>query len=443
MVLMFTLMKPEERKLTRIIFSVCFILSVSVCSEAAEPVIFHIDAKGKTGWEIGLALGHSIKAEFPDIERKIDSYLAFYTNQYDFNQIFLKRLRIIKSNINLEHKEEVDAAGSCFATSKADRLGDGQLSLNEFWFFQLITDVGRRTNCSGFGVFGLFTVSGQPIVGRNMDWPVNRDLRSIQAITVYEYEKNMLVNIGFAGYLGVITGFNSSGLFAAYLSSPMRLAYPDPPEGRYSTAFDIRKALESGSRIPEVLKMMCHLYPFSYNLLLADKADVRVLEQPEGSYGKLRTASSQLRRNLIWGRSNQIAVVNCFALYGHSNTIGSADFARWYRFRELARFNSTDKQADVPDVMKIMTETPHQIFNKTTLQSMVFTPGDCKLYLYTAPVSGIHEKHPVMKEVRMLPKFKKTAYKVQPANMLIMLIAVLLGVTLFCFYQWPLPRRKH
>jgi hypothetical protein len=36
---------------------------------------------------------------------------------------------------------------------------------------------------------------------------------------------------------------------------------------------------------------------------------------------------------------------------------------------------------------------------RNTVQSMVFTPKDKKLYLYAVPISGIHSTHPVMHEI--------------------------------------------
>ena len=194
---------------------------------AATLPIFYVDARGKGGTEIGNTLGDSVKARFSNIEQKMDAYLTQffgqiasqtgYPSQYLFNYYAVPRINAIKPNIEQRYKDEVNALGSHFVLSDNDMLGDGYLSLNELWTLQLITDIARETNCSGFGVFGDYSASGSPMVGRNLDWYTTADLRSLQAITVYIYENRALVNIGFAGFVGVITGFNSNGLFAGLL----------------------------------------------------------------------------------------------------------------------------------------------------------------------------------------------------------------------------------
>ncbi|MGV7225175.1 MAG: C45 family autoproteolytic acyltransferase/hydrolase [Nitrospinales bacterium] len=373
-----------------------FILWTGGSSYAATIPTFYVDARGKSGTEIGIALGDSIKTEFPNIEQKMDAYLAQFigqiayqtSSQYLFAYYAVPRINAIKPNIEQRYKDEVNALGSHLVLSETDMLGDGNLSLNELWALQLITDIARETSCSGFGVFGDYSASGSPIVGRNLDWNTNEDLRSLQAITVYIYENRALVNIGFAGFVGVITGFNSNGLFAGILDSPMGGPYPDPHD-KASYVFDLRSALETRTKISEAANLMYNKqYAFSHNILFADTTDVQVLEHPQGLNGQLRSAESLLNFDLFWGKSKQIAVVNFFALPGYSNERSSYNTERWYRFRELANFSVSNK-AIVNDIQSIMLDTRnlYSIFNSDTVQSVVFTPADRKLYMYA---KGIH-----------------------------------------------------
>ncbi|HEC85265.1 MAG TPA: hypothetical protein ENI48_08535 [Thioploca sp.] len=387
--------------------SLIFCLMSSVDATSTIP-IFRVDAKGKTGAEIGAALGKAVKEQFPDIGKKYDSYLASFVDQNTFNSWVQKRVNFVKPNIDQAYQDEVNAIVSNWGIVGIDQVGDGYLSLNEFWLLQLIPDIGRRTNCSGFGVFGNVSALKAPIVGRNMDWRTTEALRSIQAITVYEYEKITFVNIGFAGYVGVISGFNSDGLFVAHLDSPLGKRYPEPI-GDHAIVFDLRKVLEKTTKISAAaISLSKQQYGFSHNILMADTKDVEVLEQPQGQKAHLRNATSPLRIEMSWGKPNQIAVVNCFVLRNSPlNCISSIDRFRWHRFRTLAKFNSTDNQAHVKDVIKIMFDkvNPYQeIFNQNTVQSIVFTPKDKRLHLYTVPISGIHSAHPVMYEIpNLLP----------------------------------------
>lgn len=81
-------------------------------------------------------------------------------------------------------------------------------------------------------------------------------------------------------------------------------------------------------------------------------------------------------------------------------------YDRWSRFQTPANFNPTDNRAHAADVMCIMLNTANgpynQTFNDITVQSMVFTPADKKLYLYTVPESRIHDSSPVMNEMAIV-----------------------------------------
>ncbi|HIE01189.1 MAG TPA: hypothetical protein EYP59_13025 [Thiotrichaceae bacterium] len=424
------------KRMTQIKFySLIWFLMVSFEASSTLPV-FHVDAKDKTGVGIGNTLGKAFKKQFPDIEKTYDTYLGSFVVQEQFNEWVQKRVNVIKPNIDPAYRDEVNAIASTWTLSSQDQLGDGFLSKNEFWVIQLIPDIGRRTNCSGFGVWGHFSALNSPIVGRNMDWSTNEGLRSLQAITVYEYDNQSIVNIGFAGYVGVVSGFNSEGLFLAHLDSPLGKAYPEPPIGDDAIVFDLRKVLETKNRISTAARDLSkQQYGFSHNILMADTFDVQVLEQPQGQQANLRTDISFLRIEKSWEKVNQIAVVNCFALRSSpANCIRTVDGYRWNRFKTRAQFNR-DNQAQVKDVSQIMFDTanPHQeIFNHKTVQSMVFTPKDKRLYLYSVPISGIHSTHPMMHEIiDLLPTAQVSKSWFNPINGLLVITAlILVGVVI-------------
>jgi len=349
----------------------------------ADVPVIRLDPTAVTTWEKrGQMMGDAVKAEFPNIEHTIDSYLADLVEyQQAIFDNYIRRMPKIRDNISQAYVEEVNGLYSRFTSISATSiLGDGLLSHEEFWGFQLIPDIGRWTNCSGFGVFGDYSSSGKPIVGRNLDWPVTNDAKQIQAIIVYQWGEGVeVVNIGFAGFLGVITGYNSSGLFAGIFDSDMGGAYPTLTNQR-SYVFDLRYVLESFSSIADASTYLSSQpYAFSHNILLADKTDVHVLEHPEGVNAQLRTATTPLRSDISWGKTNQIAVVNFFVSQGFSNGARSWNYDRWDRLRTLAKFDDISK-ATVDEVKSVMHDTANgpynQIFNRLTVQSMVFTPSD-------------------------------------------------------------------
>jgi hypothetical protein len=415
----------------KIINFLTFILYIilSLSANATLPV-FHVEAFDKTGEQIGTILGKAFKKKFPDIEKKYDSYLASFVDQKQFNEWVQKRVNIIKPNIDLAYQKEVTAIASAWTISNQDKLGDGFLSENEFWVIQLIPDIGRQTNCSGFGVWGNFSANHSPIVGRNMDWYTTSALRSLQAITVYQYKKRTFVNIGFAGYVGVVSGFNSDGLFVAHLDSRLGKRYPEPPIGDSAIVFDLRKVLETENRISAVSKKLSwQQYGFSHNILMADTENIQVLEQPQGLPAHVRTDTSPLRLEMSWGKKNQIAVVNCFVLKNSpANCLTTANRYRWHRFKTLAHFNS-QSQAHVKNVMEIMFDTANprsEIFNQKTVQSMVFTPTDNRFYLYTVPISGIHSTQPLMHEIEdLLPAAQVSNSWFSPITSLVAIVGLL------------------
>ena len=416
-------------------FALLILFLIASFEASSTLPVFHVDAKEQTGMDTGKILGKAFKKQFPTIEKIYDTYLASFVTQEQFNEWVQVRVNILKPNIDPAYRDEVNGIASTWTISSRDQLGDGFLSLNEFWVLQLIPDVGRRTNCSGFGVWGDFSALNSPIVGRNMDWITDEGLRSLQAITVYEYEEQTVVNIGFAGYMGVVSGFNREGLFVAHLDSPLGMRYPEPPIGDHAIVFDLRKVLETKNRIsPAAKELSQHQYGFSHNILMADRFDIQVLEQPQGHPAHLRNNFSPLRTEMLWEKANQIAVVNCFVLKSSpANCITSSNNYRWHRFRTLAQFKRTN-QAEVKDIINIMFDTsnPYQeIFNQKTVQSMVFTPKDKRLYLYTVPISGIHNSHPVMHEIiDLLPTTPASQSWFNPINGLLVLATLLLVVVI-------------
>lgn len=148
-----------------IVFMTVCILGISVLPWAASVPVIRVDAKNKTGKDIGVELGRLIIDRFPDIAKSVDSYLESYSSQDRFNYIVRRRLDAVRSSVDRRYRDEVDGMASLLVSSDRNKIGDGVLSSDEFWFFQLIPDIGRESSCSGFGVFGECSASGGPIVG--------------------------------------------------------------------------------------------------------------------------------------------------------------------------------------------------------------------------------------------------------------------------------------
>lgn len=364
------------------------------------PVI-HIDASTLSPLAIGLETGRQTKALFPDIEYRYDTHLAAILSQAAFEEILLKRLPPLLQQLDQAYQEELKGVGGAWSLASDSKPGDGQLSLAEYQILNLLPDLGLPPDGSGFGVFDQATAENAPIVGRNLDWQGTPELRSLQAITVYTHADQSVVNIGFAGIIAVLSGFNDKGLFLANFNaepySPYRQNHP-LPDKPHATGFDLRKALETRTSGRAAAKFLAaNAYGFSNSILIADKKSVQVLEYPSAGTATLRAWKSPLRAGKQWEAPQQIAVVDCLLLPAMPDNCKDAnDITRWQRLRELARF-SPSQPAKVADVANILLDTAnrrYEIFNAQTLQSMVYLPTLNHLYLYAVPANGEHPSAP-------------------------------------------------
>ncbi len=360
-----------------------------------EIPIFSISAADRSPSDIGSELGRLVKERFPDLEQRYDAYLHEAMGQAQFAELLEKQVLPSLNSLDLPFQQEVVAMVKTWQLVAEDQLGDGQLSVHEAWVLQFLPELQTDNTASGFAVLGnISTVSG-PIVGRNWAQFSNEKLRSLAAITLYHYEYETVVNLGFAGTISVFSGFNHQGLFAGYVAAPVN----------YSTHVDevsmaashwaivqLRTVLQQAKSVREAVALLSdQSYRSSHNVWLADGKTVQVLEQPIGAQSRVREVNSPLRTELLWDKPDQMAVVNCFGLQENpANCYDSYNVLRWQRFRELAHFS--DKQPASPhDIIKIMLDRQQQeqaIFETRTMQAMVFVPMSRDLYLYTVPTTG-------------------------------------------------------
>jgi len=346
--------------------------------------------------DIGLEIGSQSKSLFPDIESRYDHYLMANFSQIGFDDILNNRLPRLRSFIEPGYQKEIEGIASSWSLIHDNKLGDGFLSWDEYWLLNLLPDIGLPANGVGFGVLGQVSSESSPIIGRNLDLKSTPELRSLQAITVYEYEDKAVVNIGFAGIASVLTGFNESGLFVAHFnvasSSPDQNTYRDTQESVRARGFALRRALEASATARQATRFIAKEGTgIGSNTLVADNKNIQVLEQSASGEVAIRRWDSPTHPSKLWDRESQIAVVDCYASITMSNNCRRAkDSYRWDRLRSLARFTNS-KKASVQDVARIMLDGSnkyYEILGENTIQSMIYLPGSGYLYLYTAPINS-------------------------------------------------------
>ena len=409
-------------------------------SQAQALPILSVDIANRNAEQIGKQLADLINAQFPRFQARYDRFLADTVRDFDWLSQ-LHRSQVLQDTLSSAHRQEVNGLISRLADATEDVLGDGKLSANEIWVLQFLLEQERYSNAVGFGAFAQASSADGPLLGYNLNGFQHPILRSLQAITVYKYADTTVVNIGFAGYLGILNGYNSNGLFIAYLSAMSQgSSEPAMDKVQASIAFRLRETLQQARRNNQTLNYLSHLhYPTSHAILLADNRQVKVLEQPQNHASILRSADSPLQAEIRWGKQQQIAAVDCFVAKNAPKTCHHMrDIRHWSRLRELAEFDA-EHPAQVIDIKNIMLDqqgsSPQSIFSNDILHSIVFLPMERQLYLYTANPKSL--SHPRFTEIDIPMPHRYTSTQpalIQQVTALLTFLCML-AVTVMVLYR--------
>ena len=83
------------------------------------------------------------------------------------------------------------------------------VALRELYLVHAIPD--RTYSCSNFAAWGQATAGGQLIHMRNLDWTVETGIQDHAVVfVVHPAGKQPFVNVGWAGFIGVLTGVNAA-----------------------------------------------------------------------------------------------------------------------------------------------------------------------------------------------------------------------------------------
>ncbi|PWQ97164.1 C45 family autoproteolytic acyltransferase/hydolase [Leucothrix arctica] len=396
------------------------LISTLAAAESQKLPIIYIDATTLSAKQTGLEVGRQSKRLFPNIERRYDIHLKSTLSQSTFNDIVQHHLPTLLQTLDRQYKEEINGISGAWQLVTNNKLGDGKLSLDEFKVLNLLPDLGYPPMGSGFGVFGRSAENRQTLVGRNLDMSSTPQLRSLQAITVYYYKNdNVVVNIGFAGILSVVTGYNNKGLFLSLLSArnmnPYKQFGENNIEHLHSSVFAIKKALTDKIDIKKANHILSGKhYSADFNFLIADKEKVEVLESSSSEHiSKLRKWDSDTFQDSTSDSSQQISVVNCFALRVlPNNCYDPNNIVRLSRFHELTKFNIKNP-ATLEKLSLVMLDSNkylYEIFNTKTLQSVIYKPSNNSLYLYASSINNEKKQPPEYKVYLDIIKKKSTNF---------------------------------
>lgn len=356
---------------------------------------------GLTHKQIGEAYAKGILKVVPDYEALVDSYIGENLRSYEYKYA-MYRVGDLKPQINKEYEDEIEGIASALSGGSQAKYKDNKISEEEFFLFNLFTDAVRGTQCSYVSVYGDRSNSHKTMVARNLDWygGSKNQLPRIQAFITYKYNDKKIYSIGYLGYIGILTGFNDHKVFAGILDSGTNAPYSS--EGRRSYPLDLRYALENTKTMKEAAKFMkdpAKLYCFNHNIGFSDPDSSIILENNfsgNGTNGSkvrraIRTENSKLNSNVSWGIKNAIASVNSFILYGNTDNHSSNRYntRRWKSIKQqLQEKGSTVSFKEMEEIACFDNGSPGtfsetgDIYNKMTLQSVVFQPDNMKLKVY-------------------------------------------------------------
>jgi len=420
--------------------------SANALADRFKLPIIQVETNGATALANGLSIGRQSKSLFPDIEARYDTLLASLLNQRQMETLLKDQLPTLFNRLEQSHKDEIQGVEASWELVTENNLGDGKLSADEYRLINFLPDLGFMPNGSGFAAMSKASADNKPILGRNLDWQVDPSFQNLQSITTYKSDERTTVSIGFAGLISVISGYNSDGLFLAGLNAEPYSPYYQPRNSSHkkytSAGFDFKTLLTSKKNSKQALKYLSvKRYRHDINIMVADKKTVNVLESAKDGNNQVRSWSSPVHANNAWGKRHQIAVTNCFVLLKMPNNCQSAsDLVRWKRFRHLANFEATSP-ASLNELSAVMTDTQnkrHEIFNRATLQSIIFQPDSGKLYLY-AKTADANAGKPVYQAyfdfTEALVKTSKESTSYFNFKTLSWLLVTLLGAALWLFMR--------
>jgi hypothetical protein len=359
---------------------------------------------GFTHKQVGAAFAKGILELVPDYEALVDSYIAENLNKNFYNGVLL-RLKDLKPQLPQDYADEIEGMAGVFSDGTQNIRKDNKLSKDEFFLFNLFPDAARATQCSIVSVFGSRSATHSTIVGRNLDWfgGSKNQLPKIQAVITIINPKSKVCSIGFMGYMGLLTGFNDSKVFAGILDSQSYA--PFTSKNKRSYPLDLRFALENSTTLNEAIEFMKNnatSYTVNHLIAFSDPGESKILENNfsgKGTNGqnvqpRVRSWDSRLNDGVTWGIADAIGCVNSFMLYGNFDNHNHWDVnsKRWDNMkRELLSKGTAVTPEKLKEVITFHHGSPGammdsgDLYNKMTLHTVIFQPENFSLQIFFRP----------------------------------------------------------
>lgn len=370
---------------------------------------------GLTHQQMGAEYAKRISTILPEYEALVDSYLAEITGSDQVYQFMLIRMADIKPQVNQDYLDEIEGMAGQFSGGPNNVRGDQKISRDEFYFFNLVPDVIRQTQCSAVAVFGSGSATKQTMVARNLDWYGGsaNQISKLQALITIHQKGKTIYSIGYLGFQGIITGFSQYRIFAGILDSSSGAPYVSKNMNSYP--MDLRYALENETTLKDVagyMKDSSRNYTFNHLVFLADPKTGQVLENNFSGCAtakrSLRSSTSKLNPGITWGIKNAVGAVNSFLLTGNydNHTGYPFNINRWASLRNGLINNGPKITWD--ELKAIISfdngngpgeQVEGDLYNSLTQQTVLFMPETGRLEIFFHPRNAGLPEDPVFEGI--------------------------------------------
>jgi len=265
-----------------------------------------------------------------------------------------------------------------FRTEMAAVAKGAGIDLEVLVFSNTMADIYKLGGCSTVVVEPSRSMTGNPIFGRNFDWPPFKNLGDHTLIVVFKPKgKHAFVSVNMPSVMGIISGMNDAGLCIT-MNEIKKSADKAPtldPDG-VPLAYLYRRILEECTTIDEAEVLM-------RKMKRSTAAAITLCDRKGGAVFEITPKTVKVRRSV----EGVCCCTNHFRCEGLSLT------KECRRYSVLEKLQQPDAaKMGVPEVTKELNKVSQFIW---TMQVMVFEPEELNLYL--AFGSGMSSKKPLPK----------------------------------------------
>ena len=222
-----------------------------------------------------------------------------------------------------------------------------------------IFDIKRLIFCTTFVAAGDRSVDGQPVFGRNLDYPTFGVAHKLSCVIVYHPKNGHAVaSVTFPGLVGVLSGLNDAGVAAAVMEVPLHGGQVQATP--YAMVF--RAALTGAATTGDVVRAVtARARTSTNNLMICDAlGNAACLE-----LGMKQTAVRRPKNGLIYS----------------TNHFRSKELATPWLCWRIPRIKKATKDGRKLDEALAKKSLADAAYKHLTMQSMVFRPASRELLL--------------------------------------------------------------